>query len=327
MTILISVIIPTYNRSAQLTKCLLALKQNFLSFRYFEIIICDSNSKDNTNIKIKKLQKELYYLNIRYFNVNKNLNSLKRNKGLKESRGKYKIFLDDDCVPEKNFIKKYYSILNKTYTKSIYCGSVDYKEDKNLKNFLRYRRSRHFNLNKKNFSCTCIKSLTPATIVTMNMGFDSRIEKFIIPVFDERFNLYGFEDFEFGYRLKKNNIKIIAANPLIYHSDSRSFKLYLSKLKFLGEISMKYLEKINLDSAKSNNFYKLQSNVLIKFLLKFTIFYKLLKLIENFLLFLEKYFFYFSPIYKISFMVAYLQGCHIRQRDKIGYFESNIWYK
>ena len=46
--IFISVVIPTFNRSKYLLKILQKLKNNFLNFKNFEIIICDSYSKDNT---------------------------------------------------------------------------------------------------------------------------------------------------------------------------------------------------------------------------------------------------------------------------------------
>ena len=327
MPVFVSVIIPTYNRSSLLTKCILALKENYLNFKYFEIIICDSNSKDSTRVKIENLKKKYFFLNIRYFNLKKNLHTAKRNKGLEESVGKYKIFLDDDCIPEKNFLKNFYFILSKNFYKHIYCGSVDYKNFKNLKNFLRYRNSRHFNFKKKHPLHKNVKDLSPATIVTMNMGFDSRITRLIKPIFDERFNLYGFEDFEFGYRLKKHNIRIIPCKPLVYHYDFRSFKLYLNKLKFLGKASMMYLEKINFDAAKSNNFYKLQNTPIIRIFLKFDFFYKFLKSVESVLLTWDRKLFYFPAIYKISFIIAYLQGCHLRQRSKLDVKESSLWYK
>ena len=330
MPVFISVIIPTYNRASLLSKCILALKENYLNFKYFEIIICDSNSKDATKIKIKNLKSKYFFLNIKYFNIKKNLHSAKRNKGLAESVGKFKIFLDDDCIPEKNFIRNFYSTLSQNSHKHFYCGSVDYKNSEDLKKFLRYRKSRHFNLNKKSEVNKKAKELSPATIVTMNMGFDSRIVKLIKPFFDERFNLYGFEDFEFGYRLRKHNIKIIACKSLVYHHDFRPFKLYLNKLKFLGRNSMMYLEKINFDAAKSNNFYKLQNNLVIKILLKFNFFYKFLRYMEKTVLFWDSKLFYLPIVYKISFIIAYLQGCYLRKISKINNIsvvENSLWYK
>jgi glycosyltransferase involved in cell wall biosynthesis len=102
--IFISVVIPTFNRSKYLLKILQKLKNNFLNFKNFEIIICDSYSKDNTEIKINNFKQNNLFLPIQYLNIRKNIHSLKRNLGLRFAKGKYVIFLDDDClvpVPSK----------------------------------------------------------------------------------------------------------------------------------------------------------------------------------------------------------------------------------
>ena len=49
--VLVSVVIPTFNRSNYLIKILNILRSNFLNFKNFEVLICDSFSKDQTKIK------------------------------------------------------------------------------------------------------------------------------------------------------------------------------------------------------------------------------------------------------------------------------------
>ena len=64
--VLISVIIPTYNRSKYLLKILSILKNNFLNFKSFEIIICDSLSKDDTKLRVNVFKNNNSYLLLRY---------------------------------------------------------------------------------------------------------------------------------------------------------------------------------------------------------------------------------------------------------------------
>ena len=60
--VFISIVIPTFNRSSYLLKILERLKINLLSFKNFEIIICDSYSKDNTLVKINNFKKSHKFL-------------------------------------------------------------------------------------------------------------------------------------------------------------------------------------------------------------------------------------------------------------------------
>jgi len=93
---IISVIIPTYNRSNYLKKIIPKLNLNNCKI---EVIICDSFSKDSTKNTVDQLKSQNPNLNIKYLNVIRNNNSLKRNAGVKKSTGKYIVLIDDDCIP------------------------------------------------------------------------------------------------------------------------------------------------------------------------------------------------------------------------------------
>ena len=171
--ILLSVIIPTYSRVNYLLKILNLLKRSSLNFRFIEIIICDSSPKGTSYRKIQNFKNNNKFLNVKYFDVKKNIHSLKRNFGIEKATGDYVIFLDDDCYPEKDFLKKYYLILSKEKNnKVIYCGSVCYPEILINNNFVRYRQSRHFVVQDNSSNI----ELSPSKVVTMNMGFKKNSE-------------------------------------------------------------------------------------------------------------------------------------------------------
>ena len=108
---LISIIIPTYKRSNNLVKLVNNLIKNNINFKNFEIIICDSDKLNITYPIIKNLIQKFKNIRIKYINIIENNHSKKRNIGIKNASSKFLIFLDDDCLPEKNFISKYYKIL------------------------------------------------------------------------------------------------------------------------------------------------------------------------------------------------------------------------
>ena len=66
----------------------------------------------------------------------------------------------------------------------------------------------------------------------MNMGMkNSKLLK-RTKYFNEIFGGYGFEDYEFGYRLIKQGFKFIASKPVVYHLDERNYREYLGKIYF-----------------------------------------------------------------------------------------------
>jgi glycosyltransferase involved in cell wall biosynthesis len=96
--IMISVIIPAYNRAKLLTRAI----QSVLSQTYqdFEIIVVDDFSKDNTD----ELMQQYHDTRIRYIKHSQNKGgNAARNTGIKQARGEFIAFLDsdDEWLPEK----------------------------------------------------------------------------------------------------------------------------------------------------------------------------------------------------------------------------------
>lgn len=99
MSVLISVIVCTFNRVDLLADVLLTLCEQEIDTSEYEIIVVDNNSTDNTERFIRKfseLHKNLHYI----FEPQQGL-SCARNRGFGEARGEYVGYTDDDCrVPE-----------------------------------------------------------------------------------------------------------------------------------------------------------------------------------------------------------------------------------
>lgn len=105
---IISVIICTYNRAKLLDKCLHSLRQQTLDQKYFEIIIIDNNSEDNTQAIIKKYQNVLPITC--FLEKNQGL-SYARNRGIKEANTEYLAFLDDDAKPDPSWLQQAIKII------------------------------------------------------------------------------------------------------------------------------------------------------------------------------------------------------------------------
>jgi len=96
----VSVIIPTYNRQKLLPKAIKSVLNQ--TFKNFELIIVDDGSTDNTKEIIKEFQKRdprIKYI----WQENFGAPAGPKNTGIKNSKGEYIAFLDDDdeWLPEK----------------------------------------------------------------------------------------------------------------------------------------------------------------------------------------------------------------------------------
>lgn len=259
----LSIVISTWKRKKKLDKILFSLiKQNFK--RNYEIIICDSNSRDGTKEIVLKYNK-IPNLKINYINLENNI-SQKRNYGIKFAKSDNIIFLDDDCIPEKKFLRKYYNLLKNLNSKTIYCGIVKFPTKKLRINYFQYRQSRHFQNSNGHH-------LNENSIVTMNMGVKKKLILKEQIYFNNKLgvlgkNLNGLEDYEFGYRVIKKKINIKKCDSTIIHLDERSLKDHAKKYLVFGKYTIHNLEKVNYEACKENFFFKLKGTILVKFILK-----------------------------------------------------------
>jgi glucosyl-dolichyl phosphate glucuronosyltransferase len=103
MSILISAVIPTYNRAQCLEKALQSLCRQTLVKSQYEIIVVDNNSSDNTQGIVEKF---FSYGNVRYQVEKQQGVSCARNRGWKIASGQYIAFMDDDITANKNWLEK-----------------------------------------------------------------------------------------------------------------------------------------------------------------------------------------------------------------------------
>ena len=101
--VLISVIIPTYNRGHLIEKTLHSLLNQ--SYREaYEIIVCDNNSTDNTANVIKKYIKDCGNTKIKYLVEKRQGAHYARNLGALLAQGDLLYFTDDDMIADYNLL-------------------------------------------------------------------------------------------------------------------------------------------------------------------------------------------------------------------------------
>ena len=99
----ISVIIPTRNRPKEVINCLESvLAQSILPQ---EIVIIDGGDEYTLKEELNQLYLDKYNISLRYVNVDAGI-AQARNIGADHAEGEYTIFLDDDVVLDKDYIKE-----------------------------------------------------------------------------------------------------------------------------------------------------------------------------------------------------------------------------
>lgn len=99
-----SIIIPTYERLAQISKCLESIANLDYPKNKFEVIVVDDGS---INPPEKLINSYKDRLNIRLFTQKNAGPAGARNTGAKKANGKFLAFTDDDCEPQSNWLNAF----------------------------------------------------------------------------------------------------------------------------------------------------------------------------------------------------------------------------
>ena len=119
---LITIVLTTFNSERVIEKTLKGVIEQDFPLNRVELVIVDGVSKDNTLKVIREFIKhyaeKFYDVNVIVHDKNYSL-SKARNNGLKASRGKYLLILDDDMYMEKNSLHVLYEFLSNSPSRII----------------------------------------------------------------------------------------------------------------------------------------------------------------------------------------------------------------
>jgi glycosyltransferase involved in cell wall biosynthesis len=95
----VSVVVPTYNRGAQVRYCLDALLTQYTR-RLYEIVVVDDGSTDDTASVVEQCPP------VRLIRQQNAGPARARNRGVEEAQGDVVLFTDDDCVPQADWLDR-----------------------------------------------------------------------------------------------------------------------------------------------------------------------------------------------------------------------------
>jgi glycosyltransferase involved in cell wall biosynthesis len=198
-----SIIIPTYNRAIDLERALLSLNNQI--YKYFEVLICDDGSTDNTSSVVNEFANKL---KIRYIKIqNSGKPAVPRNLGITQAKGKYIAFLDSDDWWHENKLQLAFEYLENG-ADLVYSDFYKVKslKEKEIVKVRELKENITIDL-LKNGNAICNSSVVVRKSILDKVGFFNEGQEYI-----------AWEDFDLWLRISKITSHFVHINqPLVYY--------------------------------------------------------------------------------------------------------------
>lgn len=197
----ITVIVPTYRRPEMLRRCLHALGQQDIGGDQFEVIVVDDGSGDGSDYSTVLPTRPGFTL--RWLTQPENRGpAAARNRGVRDSRGRIILFLDDDIAPSPTLVRTHLEYHQAGDRLLGVVGRVDWHPDLTVTPFMQWLDSTGLQ-----FAFDAWMEEGPIdepwrALYTCNLSMSREVLE-EVGGFDERFPYPAFEDIELGLRLDK----------------------------------------------------------------------------------------------------------------------------
>ncbi|WP_158939961.1 glycosyltransferase [Burkholderia sp. S171] len=201
---LISVIIPTYNRERLLPGVLDAWRELDRATRIpYEIIFSDDGSEDGS----VALLEAVHDLPIRVLRNAHGGASPARNAAIRAATGKRLLIIGDDIFPHPELLNVHWELGQKLGPMAATLGVVDWHPDLKVNHLMDHITE----IGNEQFSYNRLEDgafVDFRHFYTCNICVDREILNQQATLFDHRFDKYGFEDIELGYRLALQGLRL-----------------------------------------------------------------------------------------------------------------------
>jgi glycosyltransferase involved in cell wall biosynthesis len=253
--VLVSVVIPTYNRLPILQQCLRALEaQRPLDpGDSFEVVLVDDGSTDGT---VEWIQREAAALpHVRLICQEHGGPAIGRNLGVDHAHGEVIIFIDSDLVVVPDFLRHHLRSLRQAWQRDGNRLCFTYGAVINTHNFDSPESEPHK-----------LSDLSWAYFATGNVAIDKTVLQ-ESGLFDPSFQLYGWEDLELGERLRRMGVRLVRCPEAAgYHWHPPL------NLEQVPELVRKERERAKMGLV----FYRKHPTRRVRFIIQFTIWHRLL---------------------------------------------------
>ncbi len=216
----LTIIIPTYNRHAQLQRVLSGLERQTVPASQFEVLVVSDGSTDGTDDFLKTASTTLQLRPL--FQANGGVASA-RNNGIHQASGQIILFLDDDVVPDPHLVAEHLRIHNSHNGDVVVLGPMLTPSNFSLAPWVRWEQA----MLAKQYNAMLTGKYQP-TARQFYTGNTSLAREHLLKAggFDEHFRRA--EDVELAYRLARSGLRFIFnAQAIGYHYAERSFRSWI----------------------------------------------------------------------------------------------------
>ncbi len=212
-SVIVSVIVPTYNRRDMLLRLLDSLLTQSMPGHRYEIIVVSDGSTDGTSEAVMTLAAR--HPQLRFIDRSRGGPAAARNAAAAEARGSYLAFTDDDCVAAPDWLEKLVEALERPQTVAVQGRTTTVAgTDGPLTHYV-------VNETKSYVAPTC------------NVACRSDIFR-QLGGFDERFRFPHNEDVDLAWRFESVGVMDFAAGAVIVHPPCRvSFFRKAARVRYL----------------------------------------------------------------------------------------------
>ena len=255
----VSVVIPAYNRREILVEIIKAFAEQTLSPNFYEIIVVDDGSSDDTRAYVEKLLEVVPALTYIRYEENKGP-ATARNTGIKAARGGIVLLNDNDVKPDRNYVEAHLQYHQRYGDEHIaVVGNLAFApECIEGSNFGRHCQSRYLG-HRSRWSK---EALDYANLPPMFFGGGitsvRRTDLLAVGLFDCSFRYARGEDEYMGYLLWKLGVRIIfgeAARAL--HYDTTSISRYKLKSIEVSRVGQEVLGAYEVILDKAPEYFEL----------------------------------------------------------------------
>ena len=228
----ISVVVPTYNRIAELRYVLPSLLAQDLQAERYEVIVADSNSTDGTAEYLATFASA----RLRHIPGKYGGRAAARNAGIGAARGRIVMFNDSDIIASGDLLSRHLARHEQQR-----CAVVGLEVQ--VKSYDEYLSKSRTPPERDTLHPPNRKRLSWLYFLTGNASV-RKADLDAVGGFDESFTGYGHEDLELGYRLMELGVPIVYESKAInYHLQDVGVVDQMSKMELAGRSTVRFYRK------------------------------------------------------------------------------------